>query len=457
MSHMFKFTRVALRRATLLTLAAAFVLAVSRIDAADSTNAELIASKEEGWPQFRGPRRDGICDERGLLREWPEGGPKLLWSVKNLGRGFSSPIIAGDRLFITGDVGEELHIFALDLQGRLLWTAKNGAFWRDPYPGARASVAFSEGRIFHENAHGRLACFEAASGKEVWAVDLLREFGGENITWGLSECVLVDERAVYATAGGSEALVVALDKNTGKLLWKSAPLRDSEGEQKIENASYVSPILVQFAGRRLLVGCSLKHLFCVDADSGKIQWTRRFPTTYSVISMMPVLVGNGIFMTAPHGKAGRFLNLLPPKTAGGPVAMEEGWTTPLDTLQGGAVHVAGKLFGSFYPGRKGWAAIDANTGKVLYDAPEIVKGAVLYADERLHVLSEDGTMLLLQAGDSQFEVKGRFQLAKASGRDAWAHPVIHRKKLYLRYHDALSCYDIAENSASIDEKTSGSP
>ena len=402
-----------------------------------------IASSEPGWPQFRGPRRNGISEETGLLGTWPEAGPKVLWSAQNLGHGYSSPIIAKDRLFITGDHGDELHLFALDLNGQVVWQTKNGSSWKDPYPGARASATYSEGRIYHQNAHGRMACFDAQNGQEIWSSNVLEQFGGQNITWGLSECLLVDDRAVYATAGGSEALVVAFDKTTGAVLWKSDPLRDSEGERRFENASYVSPILVRYGKRRLLIGCSLHHLFCADADTGVLQFTRRFPTTHSVLSMMPVVIGDGVFMTAPHGNGGRLLQLVPPATPDGKVAFKERWSTRLDTLQGSVVHVNGKLFGSYYPGRKGWAAVDASNGVVLYEAPEIVKGAALYADQRLYALCEDGWMLLLEPAEKQFTVKGRFRLAEASARDAWAHPVILQGRLYLRYHDTLHCYSIA--------------
>ena len=404
--------------------------------------ARLIPASESGWPQFRGPRRDGICDERGLLPAWPEAGPPLLWTATNLGRGYSSPIISHGRLFITGEAGGQLQVLALDLQGRPLWRSTNGAAWTGQYPGARASVACSDGRVYHENSHGRLACFDARSGRELWAVDLLSRFGGQNITWALSECVLVDQHAVYATPGGRETLLAAFDKKTGKLRWQSGPLFDDEGEHGLENASYSSPILVQLGKRRLLVGCSLRHVVCADADTGRIQWTQRMPTAYSVLVMMPVLVGDGVFVTAPHGRGGKMFQLVPPASPQALVGVQELWTSRLDTLQGGVVHLDGKLVGSYYGARKGWVALDAQTGGVLYDLPDTAKGAVLVADGRLYALCEDGWMLLLQAGEKSFEVRGRFRLVDARSRDAWAHPVIYEGRLYLRYHETLYCYDL---------------
>ena len=407
-----------------------------------AAHARVLASCEPGWPQFRGPRRDGICDERGLLSAWPEAGLKLLWSVTNIARGYSSPVIANGRFFITGDADEELHIFAFDLDGRSLWRATNGLGWKEPYPGARSSVTYSGGRIYHQNAHGRLACYDAATGGEIWASRLLEQFGGKEIMWGLSECVLVNGDNVYATVGGSEALLVALDKSTGQLRWKSQPLLESEGGGAPERASYASPILVEFGGRQLLIGCSLRHLVCLDAQDGKLQWTRPMPTTHSVLALMPVLVGDAVFVTAPHGQGGALFELKSPAEPDGPVGAKELWRTRLDSLQGCVVHLDGKLFGSYYSRGKGWAAVDASNGRVLYERPEFAKGSVLAAEDRLYVLCEDGWMLLLQPGQNHFEVRGRFRLAEAKARDAWAHPVIHQARLYLRYHETLSCYDI---------------
>ena len=406
----------------------------------DTAAARLISSAEKGWPQFRGPRRDGTSDERGLLRQWPEVGPRQLWSITNLGRGFSSPVISEGRLVIAGDFNEHLALMAFDLAGKPQWRTTNGASWKTPYPGARASATLSGGRVYHENAHGRVVCLDAATGREIWAVDALRQFDGSNITWGLSECLLVDERTVFVTAGGRDALVVALNRTNGAVVWKSPPLYDSAGERTLESASYVSPILVQFGSRRLLIGCSLRHLYCVDADSGALHWTAPMRTSYSVLAMMPVLVGDAVFMTAPHGRGGRLWRLT--HDAAGKVGVEESWRSSLDTCQGGVVYRDGKLFGSFYPGRKGWGAVDAESGRVLFESSEFVKGAPLYADGRLYALCEDGWMLLLEPQPDHFAVHGKFRLANARDRDAWAHPVVLDGRLYLRYHDTLTCYDV---------------
>lgn len=414
------------------------------------TSARLIASQESGWPQWRGPRRDGISDETGLLTSWPAGGPNRLWQASDLGKGYSAPIIADERIYLTGDVGNDLMIFALGLDGRSLWTATNGRSWKTPYPGARGACTFSEGRVYHLNAHGRLACFEAATGKEVWAVEVFEQFGGKNITWALSECLLVDGPRVIVTVGGSEALMAALDKRTGATVWKAPPLkfgassdpaheRVTEPAGGFDNASYAAPILFEFGGRRLIVGCSTRHLFGVDADSGELLWTRALPTEYAVIAATPVLVGDAIFITAPSAETGGLFHL---RSDAGKVTVERAWTTKLDTCHGGLVRVGDDLIGSWYRRGKGWVGLDARTGVVRHETKDLTMGAVLSAEGRLYCLGQDGEMALLKYGPTGFEFAGRFQLVTERVSDVWAHPVILDGRLYLRYHEHLWCYDI---------------
>jgi outer membrane protein assembly factor BamB len=411
--------------------------------------ADLVTSPEEGWPQWRGPRRDGISHETGLLPRWPEGGPTPLWKTSGMGHGYSSPIITGGRIFLTGDLEEKVRIFALDLEGKLLWQAANGPDWKRPYPGARATLTYSEGRLYHLNAHGRLACFDAATGKEEWSLELFEEFGGRNITWALSECLLVDGQKLIVTPGGTQAVMAALDKKTGKTIWTAGPLRlgpaDHPEHQRlpspageVDNASYASPILFTLGGRRHIVSCSLRHVFGVDAETGELLWTRPLPTRYGVIAATPVLVGNAVFVTAPHGKGGHLYRL---HDDGDRVQVETLWNTTLDTCQGGVIHMDGALYGSFYD-QRGWGSVDAGTGKMRYQTDALAMGSAIFAEGLLYCLSQEGEMALLKPTADGFEFMGRFPLVTRRVTDAWAHPVILDGRLYLRYHDTLYCFDI---------------
>jgi outer membrane protein assembly factor BamB len=417
----------------------------------NSTPARLIPSPEPGWPQFRGPRRDGICDETGLLKSWPASGPKLLWQTNGVGHGYSAPIITGDRMYLAGETNKELRIYCLDLGGRKIWESPNGLAWDGPYPGARASCTCSEGRIYHMNGHGRIGCFDAATGTELWAANMLDRFGGKVPTWGIGENRLVDGKVVIVTPGGTRALMAALDKKTGATIWSTEPLRlgvspnaaherlgRSEGE--IDSCGYGSPVLFSLGKRRMIVSCSQRHAFGVDADTGQLLWTRPFPTRYLVIAGTPVLVGDAVFVTAPDTEDGGKLFRI--KGQDGGISVQAVWTTSLDTCHGGVVSLRDALYGSLYRKGKGWACVDASTGTVRYQLKDMVMGSILWADERLYCLSQDGEMALLQPATDRFEVAGRFRLVAGRRTDVWTHPVILDRKLYLRYHDNLFCYDI---------------
>ena len=393
----------------------------------------LIASPEAGWPQWRGPRRDGICAESGLLPAWPQDGPRLLWKQSGMGQGWSSPILADQKLFITGDIGDQLIVFAFDRDGQLLWRSSNGSSWTGSYPGARASCCYSDGRLYHLNAHGRLACFDATDGNPLWAVDICARFEAKNITWALSECLLVDGSHVIVTPGGARALMVALDKHTGETVWATPPLPR-------ENPSHSSPILFQWRGRRMIANCSSAHGFGVDADDGTLLWTVPLKNQFGVNAATPIYGSGAVFFVTPYAEEGRLYQL----RADGPgFTPEQIWQSSLDTVTGSGVLVDGTLLAAGYRKNKWWMALDWRTGEVTSQLKELTTGAAVYADGRLYCLDEKGMVGLVAPAADGLKLVGQFQLVKDRVSDAWAHPVLLDRRLYLRYHDTLYCYDVA--------------
>ena len=391
-------------------------------------------SDQPFWPRWRGPNRDGKCPETNLLTAWPEGGPKLLWSVIGIGRGWSAPIIADGLLYITGDIGEDLWIFAyrLDPVAKIHWKARNGRSWKRPYSGARSSCTYDGGKLYHMNAHGRVVCLDAASGKTVWTVDTFKRFGAKEIRWGHSECLLIDSERLIVTPGGRKAMMAALDKKTGKTIWSSAPLGK-------DAASYASPVLFEYGGMRHLVSFSSNQAFGVNADTGKILWRRPRPTRYQVIATVPVHHDGKVFVTSPDGRPAEQYRL---KVSEGKVTVEQTWTSELNCLSGGVIHSGGRLYGSGYRKGDGWFCVDFATGRTLYTKRDLNSGSVILADGLLYCFSERGEMALLKPTDKGFETKGRFRRVGAKTKDSWAHPVICNGRLYLRYHDTLWCHDI---------------
>ncbi len=393
----------------------------------------LIASPESGWPQWRGPRRDGISPEKGLLKSWPQPGPTLLWQVDGIGKGWSSPVVVDRRVIVTGDVGDDLVVFAFDRDGRPLWRVKNGRSWTGSFPGARATCAVSDGRVFHVNAHGRTVCLDAGSGKEIWAVNVLRRFGAKNITWAISECLLVDGPRLIVTPGGTRALVAALDKSNGRTVWTTAPLGD-------DRTSHSSPILLRYGGRRLILNCSSAHGFGVDADDGKLLWTVPLKNQYGVNTATPIYGDGSVFFVTPYTQNGRLYRL---RTNGQGMTAERQWTCSLDTVTGSGVLVDGTLFAGGYKKSKWWFAVDWQSGRTKSELKDLTTGAAIHADGRLYVLDESGTVGLLKPGPDGLELLGRFRLTTARIRDAWAHPVLLDGRLYLRLHNTLRCYDVS--------------
>lgn len=393
----------------------------------------LIASPEAGWPQWRGPRRDGISDEKGLLQSWPGGGPELFWKAEGLGTGWSSPIIVGQRLYITGDVGADLVIFAFDLDGNRKWEATNGRTWKGPYPGARACCVFSDGRLYNMNAHGRVVCLDAASGREIWAVNILERFAGENITWALSECLLVDGPRLIVTPGGKKALMAALDKSSGRTVWSTAPVGD-------EQTSHCSPILFRHAGRRVISTCSAEHGFGVDADTGRLLWTVPLKNQFGTNISTPVYGDGLVYFVTPYAEHGRAYRL---DANSDGIAARHVWACELDTVTGSGVLVDGVFFSAGYRKHKWWFGLDWQTGRTKYELKDLTTGAAIYADGRLYCLDEMGNVALLKPDG--LEITGRFRLpVERIRRDAWAHPVLLNGRLYLRYHDTLWCYAVSQ-------------
>jgi outer membrane protein assembly factor BamB len=422
-------------------LAAFLYAALSGVAALGGETAEWLPSGEKGWPQFRGPHRNGISAEKNLLQSWPEAGPPVLWSATNLGSGYSSPIIAADSIFITGDVVNELHIFALDLSGNLRWTATNGAAWRGPYPGARASCTYAGGRLYHLNSQGHLTCFDAGTGQTVWSVNTVEEFEGRVPTWGISECVLIDGDRVIVTPGGRKAAMAALDRNTGKTIWKTAALEPAAGaSSKVEGPAYASPILIRVAGQSQVVGVTARHFIGVAADTGKLLWTFAFPTQYEVLGSSPVLCAGGVFVTGPDGGGGKWLRFVPGEKG---LTVEPGWGSTLDTCHGGIVELDGFLYGSWYRATPGWGCVNVQDGTVPYRDRTLAMGSVLYADGHLYILAQGGTMALVKPDPTRWDVVSRFEFVRERKNDVWAHPVVLNGRLYLRHQDTLKCFDVA--------------
>ena len=390
--------------------------------------ASVIAG-EDDWSQWRGKDGRGISSETGLLQTWPEGGPKKLWETSAIGKGFSSPIIVNGTIYITGDIGKKLMVFALSSDGRVKWKTPNGLAWTGAYPGARASCNYSDGKLYNAGSFGRLLCMEVKNGKPVWSVRLVAKYKSRGEAWGLTDLVVIDDDAVYAAINGTEALIVAFDKNTGKEIWKTKNTTD-------DNYTYSSPILANVDGRKQVICCGSMNTYGVDAQTGKLLWT--FPHVYKgrMIALMPTFADRAVFVTNCHPNEGITYRL---DFKDGKAAKT--WQADLGgDASGGIVVRDGVIYGSRHRYKKGFVSLNAKTGKLMAHKEIPKEAAVIHADGRVYCQESIGTISLLEARKDAFEVRGKLSVAKA--KTFWAHPVIAAGKLYLRYDKTLYCYDI---------------
>jgi outer membrane protein assembly factor BamB len=413
---------------TLVSTAADGSLAITATARSVEAAPSLVAAAAPDWPQWRGPYRDGISRETGLLQTWSEGGPQRLWAVSGIGQGYSSPIVVGDRVYVTGDQDADLSIRAFTLDGQPSWQTTNGASWRNSYPGARSSCAYDDGRLYHLNAHGRLVCLDAATGDEAWAVNVLERYDAENIMWGISESVVVHGDRVFATPAGARGLMVAHDKRTGAPVWATPGL---DGEE----ASYSSPLLLRAGDRTLLVNGGSKYVFAVDAENGELVWHVPQVDPKNTVNTTPVLCGGRLLLTNSSRGFGAAFGLDFDDRSATRV-----WTSELTISHGGTIGVDGRLFAASSRGAvRGWAMVDAATGTAT-QVSDLPSGSLIFADSRFYCLTASGTMALLERTEAGFRTTGTFQLA--AGKDVWAHPVLCQGRLFLRFRDTLYCYDV---------------
>jgi outer membrane protein assembly factor BamB len=388
----------------------------------------------DDWPQWRGPNRDGKSAETGLLKSWPSGGPKRLWKVTGIGRGYSGPAVAGGRIFITGLAGRKLVIKALDLGGGTLWRKVHGPGWTDEmrYPGSRATPTVDGERVYLFSGKGLVSCYRVKDGSRLWSVDVTKAFGGDYPQWGYAESVLVHGDLAVVSPGGRNC-IVALDKTSGRAVWKSRGLNDP--------VHYSSCIAFEFNGARLIANLTGKGLVCVNAADGRFLWRNDRAAGRVAVCPTPVYSDGYVFAASGYNNGGVCQRL---SLRGRQLFAEEAWQTrDMDCHHGGYVVVDGHIYGNH---KNGWNCLELKTGRKKWSAIGVGKGSVCYADGMLYTFAERrGRIGLVPASPERFSLVSEFSVA-GSG-PSWAHPVIAGGRLYLRYGDNLYAFDVRAGSS----------
>jgi outer membrane protein assembly factor BamB len=396
------------------------------------TSAVLAAPGD--WPQFRGPNRDGASAETGLLQELPPGGPPLVWKATGLGVGYSTVAVVGKRVYTIGENSESSSVVALNTaDGKQVWSAKlgkPGAPGMPAFEGPRATPTVEGGLLVAVGQWGDLGCFETAAGKELWRKHYVRDFGGKLPHWGYAESPLIDGDKVVITPGGSEGSVVALNKKTGAVIWRSREFTD--------DPHYSSLIVAVIGGVRQYIQLTAESVAGIAAADGKLLWRAPRKGKVAVIPT-PIYSDGCVYVTSAYGIG---CNLFKVTSAGGKFTAEEVYANKvLGNKHGGVIKVGDYVYG--HADDKGWTCQDFKTGAAKWPSSTPGKGSIVYADGRFYLRAEDkGTVVLIEATPNGYKEHGRFEQPGRSSKKAWPYPVIAAGKLYLRDMDALFCYDV---------------
>jgi outer membrane protein assembly factor BamB len=382
----------------------------------------------DDWPQWRGPNRDGVSAERGLLKDWPAGGPKLAWKATGAGEGYSSFATASGRVYTLGARGGTEYVIAYDAEtGKRLWEAAHGRrFNNDRGDGPRATPTIEGDRLYAFGASGDLTAMETATGKVLWQVNVLKQYGGSNITWGLSESPLVLSDRILVNAGAPGASIVALKKTDGSLIWKSQ--RDEAG--------YSSAILQEVGGVRQAIYFTGQRALGLDVESGKLLWSYDKVANNTANIATPIVRGSRVFLSSAYGTGAALLEMAP--ASGGISAREVYFSREMRNHHASSVLVGDYLYGF---SDAILTAMHFDTGKVAWRDRSVGKGSMVFADERLYLFSENGVVGLAEATPTGYREHGRFEIR--TGRlPTWSHPVVSGGKLFVRDQDTVFAYDI---------------
>ena len=392
----------------------------------------------DDWPNWRGPNRNDISSETGLLKKWPEDGPKKVWVNKKSGLGYAGFAVVGDHLFTMGQEDNSEFVICLKVSdGTELWRENVGPNFKNGWGGGpRSTPTVDKDHVFVMGASGDLACLKKEDGTKVWSVKM-SEFGGKVPNWGYSESPLVDGDKVICTPGGEETTMVALDRKTGKKLWQSKPVVD--GKAKPTKAHYSSIFPTNLNNRRQYIQLLERAIVGVDADSGDVIWQSSWPGRVAVIPS-PIVDENRVYVTSGYGVGAKLVEI------GENNAVKDLWyTKAMQNHHGSVIKVDDHFYGS---SAKAWVCQSEKDGSMVWADRKIKKGCLTYADGMFYQIEEgSGRVLLIKADPESHEIVSQFKMEPQTTRRnpkgrIWVHPVIANGKLFVRDQEIIICYDI---------------
>jgi outer membrane protein assembly factor BamB len=415
------------------------------------------AARADDWPQWRGPNRDDVSKEKGLLKSWPKDGPKLLWTHKDAGAGYSGMAVVGDRVYTLFADDKNEYILALDVdKGTKVWATDIGPrLSQGMGDGPRSTPTVDGDFIYALSGKGELACVKAKDGEKVWHVSLPSDLGGKMMSgWGWSESPLVDGDKVICTPGGEKGVLAALDKKKGTVLWRSkGKITIKENEKNwSEGAGYSSIVPLTVNGVKQYVQRTGNGVAGVREEDGQILWWYEHEAKTAAVPT-PVLHDNEVYITSAYNSGCALVKVTADgKNFKAERVYDKDVIPNMQNQHGGVVLIGDYIYG-FNGGNNGpnkWVCQEFKTGKVSWSENDkrFEKGSVTYADGNLYLYGQNsGTCVLLEANPKEWREHGRFTVPDKGEkhRPFWAHPTVANGRLYLRSQDLIFCYDIKDS------------
>ncbi len=388
--------------------------------------------------QWRGPDRNGIYNEKNLLKEWPEGGPTLKLKIEGIGRGLSQPLVYKNAIYVTGVKYDTMDVLsAFDMKGNLLWDKAFSRADKGTYKDSRGTPTIEKNRIYLIGGSGDLVCLSAKNGEIIWSRNPHLEFKGKIMHWGIVESVLLtNDDALYVT-GGEETTVVAFNKASGDLHWKSKSLGGSK--------PYASSSVINWNGLKIALIQTSDDLIGLDAGNGDILWSYNTLQYHhgrgpGEAANTPLYHNGDIFVTYGNDQPGMLFSLA---EDGKSVSLK--WSNDvLDTHHGGLVLIDGNIYGSNTENNSMgmWASVDWETGKTNWELEWFCKGSIIAADGLLYLYEErKGNLALVNPDTEDLDIISSFRVTAGEGSH-WAHPSIYNGMLFIRHGSVLLVYDI---------------
>ena len=389
--------------------------------------------------EWRGPDRSGIYNESGLLKKWPDGGPKLLWESDKMGDGYSSATVTDDAIYITGRIDSSDVLTCMTPDGKVKWKTVYGKAWMTNHTGSRCTPTYYNGSIFLVSGSGDIVCV-GSNGKIKWSKNHFNLYDSKPLMFGIAESPLVVDNMVITSPGGKKAELVAFNINDGKVVWETESLND--GPQ------YVNPKLIEYAGKKMIVTVMGENILAVDSKNGKILWKVNYAKINAAAgnamknhSTTPIYKDGYILIANGYSWVALKLKL----SADGNSADVVWENRNFDPQMGGVVLIGNNIYGNNHMSKPvdTWVCVDWTTGKTLWTEKWYSKGSIISADGMLYLYEEkSGHVALVKPDPTKLNIISEFQITKGDG-PFWAHPVISKGKLYIRHGDMLMVYQIS--------------